>query len=171
MKPIHSLLAAVALASGILAFQDEGNGKAEMSADQATIAAQLPSYPLDTCVVSEEPLDAMGEPIDVLYEGRLVRLCCKGCKKQLKKDPASVLAKIDAAVVAAQGPSYPLEKCVVSGKPLGEMGEPVDFVHGTRLVRFCCKKCPTAFKKEPGKFLAKLEEAAKKGKMKEKQGF
>ena len=49
--------------------------------DRALIEAQLKDYPLEKCVVSDEPLTAMGKPVDLLYGTRLVRLCCKGCKK------------------------------------------------------------------------------------------
>ncbi len=62
------------------------------------------SYPLTTCVVSGEPLDAghAGGSFDYLHKeagkpDRLVRFCCKACLKEFKKDPAKYLAKIDAA--------------------------------------------------------------------------
>ncbi len=128
------------------------------NADAAVIEEQLPSYPLDKCIVSDEPLDAMGDPYNLVHEGRLVRFCCKGCLKEFKKDPAVVLAKIDQAVIAAQKASYPLETCPVSGEKLGTMGEPVNHVNGTRLVRFCCPSCIKVFKKEPEKIMAKVDE-------------
>ncbi|MBI4586507.1 MAG: hypothetical protein HY717_21055 [Planctomycetes bacterium] len=61
---------------------------------------------------------------------------------------------------------YPLKTCVVSGKELGAMGEP--YIHKykdkdqEREVRFCCKDCLKDFEADPAKFLAKLDEAAKK---------
>ncbi|HMB70425.1 MAG TPA: hypothetical protein VKU85_14000 [bacterium] len=64
---------------------------------EAVIAAQLPTYPLETCVVSGEPLDAMGKPVDFVHEGRLVRFCCGGCVDAFNEDPAAHFAKIDAA--------------------------------------------------------------------------
>lgn len=125
--------------------------------EEARIAAQVPSYPLAKCVVSDEELgDA---PVDLLHDGKLVRLCCKGCRKEFEKDPAAIHAKIDAAVIAAQTPDYPLETCTVSGEPLGGMGTPLDVVHGTRLVRLCCKGCVKGFKKDPDAFLAKVDAA------------
>lgn len=62
-------------------------------------------------------------------------------------------------------PSYPLTTCVVSGEALGEMGAPVDYVYKEegkpdRLVKFCCKMCVGKFKKDPAKYLAKLDAAA-----------
>lgn len=46
------------------------------------------------------------------------------------------------------------------------MGDAVDYVHKEegkpdRLVRFCCASCIKTFKKDPAKYLAKLDEAEK----------
>lgn len=126
--------------------------------DQKIIAQQNPLYRLQTCVVSGEKLGEMGEPTDIVHGNRLVRFCCKGCVGMFKKDPAKHLAKIDAAVIEAQKADYPLDTCVVSGEKLGgEMGEPIDYVIGNRLVRFCCKGCVKMFEKNPAKHLAKLD--------------
>lgn len=125
--------------------------------DAAVIAAQLPSYPLDVCVVSGEPLGSMGEPLNLVAEGRLIRVCCKGCTRGATKTPAEAIAKIDAAVIAAQKPSYPLTTCPISGQELGEKA--VDVVHGTRLARFCCPDCKAAFLKDPAPSMAKIDAA------------
>ncbi|MBS0189025.1 MAG: hypothetical protein JSS51_13235 [Planctomycetes bacterium] len=65
--------------------------------DDAAIAAQDKDYPLKTCPVSKEDLGGMGEPVNVVVAGRLVRLCCNGCKKDLMKDPLKYIASVDAA--------------------------------------------------------------------------
>lgn len=66
--------------------------------DSAVIEKEKANYPLDTCVVSGEKLGGdMGEPIDYVVANRLVRLCCKGCIKDLEKDPAKYISKVDAA--------------------------------------------------------------------------
>jgi ribosomal protein L24E len=61
-------------------------------------------YPLETCVVSQDPLGSkeMGPPVDYLHEEkgkdpRLVRFCCKGCIKSFKKNPAKYLKMLDEA--------------------------------------------------------------------------
>lgn len=151
----------VLVLSGLaLAFQEPAAKPASTTSEDAKIIAQqVPSYPLTTCPISHEPLDAMGKPLDMLHEGRLVRLCCKGCVKEFKKDPAATLKAIDEGVVQAQRASYPLETCVVGGEKLGGMGEPFEMVHGTRLVRLCCKDCVTGFQKEPDKFMTKIDAA------------
>jgi len=61
--------------------------------------------------------------------------------------------------------AYPLDTCVVSDEKLGEMGAPIDYIHKEagkpdRLVRFCCKMCVSKFKKDPAKYLKKIDEAA-----------
>lgn len=133
--------------------------EAAASVDEAAlIAAQLPSYPLKACVVSGESL-ADDTPIDVIQDGKLVRLCCKGCKRMLAKKPADILEQIDAAVVAAQKPAYPLKVCAVSGEDLESMGGALDVVHGTRLVRLCCKGCAKGLAKQPERALAKIDAA------------
>src|SRR5262245_40368398 len=105
--------------------------------DEKIVAQQLPSYPLTQCPISHESLDSMGKPSDIVHEGRLVRLCCKSCVKDFKKDPATTFKAIDAAVIQAQAPTYPLKTCPISSEELGGMGPPLDVVQGTRLVRLC----------------------------------
>lgn len=125
--------------------------------DAEIVAQQKPNYPMETCVVSGEKLGGMGKVIDYVYNNRLVELCCGGCIGKLKQDPASYIGKLDAAVVEAQVKDYPLDTCVVTGEKLGGMGDPVDYVFGDRLVRFCCAGCIKDFKADPAKYIAKLD--------------
>ena len=61
--------------------------------------------------------------------------------------------------LAAQKAAYPLENCVVGGESLGSMGDPVEYVHEGRLVKFCCEGCIDDFKKDSTKYLAQLDQA------------
>lgn len=54
---------------------------------------------------------------------------------------------------------YPLDTCLVSGEKLGEMGKPFVFVHEGQEIKLCCKSCQKDFKKDPAKYLKKLEDA------------
>lgn len=65
--------------------------------DKAAADAQRKDYPLTTCPVSGEQLGEMGDPVEVVVAGRLVRLCCKMCKPKLMANPKPFLDKIDAA--------------------------------------------------------------------------
>jgi YHS domain-containing protein len=53
-------------------------------------------YPLNTCAVSGEKLD-MGKPYVFVHEGQEVKLCCKDCLKDFKKEPAKYMKKIQQA--------------------------------------------------------------------------
>lgn len=133
--------------------------------DAALVRQQLPFYPLETCPVSGEELGEMGAPVDLVCRNRLVRLCCKGCKRKFLAKPEKFIAKLDEAVIAALGPKYPLTTCVVSGEELGgATGEPIDYVIGNRLIRLCCKGCKKKVAKDPLSFLAKLDVAKPEGK-------
>lgn len=155
MRTAFTAIAFLALAGLGLAFQQVS--AKPMDRDAKIIAHQLPSYPLTTCPISGEALGGMGAPVDLVQDGRLVRFCCKNCVADFKKDPAKAFAKIDAAVIQEQKPTYPMKTCPVSGKALG--ADAIDRVHGTRLVRFCCSDCPTTFAKEPAKYMAKVDQA------------
>jgi len=51
-------------------------------------------YPLKTCLVSGEKLDEMGKPYAFVYDGHEYKLCCAGCLKDYKKDPAKFEKKL-----------------------------------------------------------------------------
>jgi YHS domain-containing protein len=56
---------------------------------------------------------------------------------------------------------YPLTTCVVSGEKLDSMGKPVVIQYEGHEVRFCCAHCEPEFRKDPKKFMKKLDEAEK----------
>ena len=123
--------------------------------DKKIIETQLPEYPMDNCPVGG-PLGSMGEPVNFIYMNRLVRLCCGACERSIATEPAKYMAKLDAAYADQQRDDYALDTCVVTGAKLGSMGDPVELVAGTRLVRFCCAGCLPKFKANPAEFLVKL---------------
>lgn len=130
--------------------------------DAAVIAAQKPTYPLDTCPISSQKLGSKGDPIDVVSGTKLVRLCCKGCIPAFEKDVATAMAKVDKAWIEAQVATYPLDTCVVSDEKLDSMGGAVDVLYGTKLIRLCCKGCKKTVEKEGPALVAKIEAARKK---------
>ena len=62
----------------------------------------------------------------------------------------------------AKAKPYPLEKCIVSGEKLGEMGKPVTLIYKGQEMKFCCKDCVKDFKKDSEKWMKKLTEAQAK---------
>ncbi len=75
--------------------------------DEAVIAHQGKDYPLTTCPVSGDELEGMGGSVDVVLAGRLIRLCCDGCREDLDKEPARFIRRIDEARKAARGAEKP----------------------------------------------------------------
>ncbi len=66
----------------------------------------------------------------------------------------------DTTSAAADTPTpYPLDTCIVSGEPLGSMGEPVVIVHEGQEIKFCCDACLPGFEEDPARYLGKLEHA------------
>lgn len=133
-------------------------------ADPEIAKQQLPYYPLDTCIVTGEPLTEDGEfvGVDHVYKNRLVRLCCKTCVGKFEADPIPYLTKLDSEIVTTQRKDYPLENCaVVDGSRLGAMGEPAEIVVANRLVRFCCASCLPTFHEDPATFIGRIDKAWK----------
>ena len=108
---------------------------------------------------------------------RIIGATTNNIMKKLKTLTAAVLAvstltaplaglAADQKTEAKPKP-YPLKTCVVSGEKLGEMGKPAVYVHEGREFQFCCKDCVKDFKKDPAKYVKKLEQAEAKAK---KQG-
>ena len=59
---------------------------------------------------------------------------------------------------------YTLKTCPVSGEKLGEMGKAYVITNDMREIKFCCKGCLKDFKKDPAKYLKKIDEEAAKAK-------
>jgi YHS domain-containing protein len=126
----------------------------------AHAAAKTRPYPLNTCIITGEKLGEMGAPVVRVYDGREVKFCCNGCVGKFEADPTGNFAKIDAKVMEQQRAIYPLETCLVDGKPLvGPGAQPVEFLVNDRLVRTDSPACRAAVEKDPAKYIAKLDEA------------
>lgn len=71
---------------------------AALSANAADEKKPKP-YPLDTCIVSDEKIgaDPGMKPYSFVQDGREVKLCCKSCLKNFKKESSKYMAKIEAA--------------------------------------------------------------------------
>ena len=110
MKKLTLLLALIFAASTPLAFAAHDHSAADKSPapDAAWLARAKAEYPLKTCVVSDEEIGgSMGEGIDYVYKqdgkpDRLVRFCCKDCRKDFDKEPAKYLKLIDEAAAKAK---------------------------------------------------------------------
>lgn len=128
--------------------------------DDAVIAAQKAAYPMERCPVEGAQLGESA--VNHVHGTRLMRFCSDACVATFKKDPEEGVRKLETAYIASQRAKYPLATCLVmEDEKIDAEGDPIDHLYGTRLVRFCCKKCVREFEKEPTKYLAKLDDAAK----------
>lgn len=62
--------------------------------DTAVIEKQKASYASKKCPVSGEELGSMGDPLNVVIANQMVSLCCKGCEKKLRAEPAKYIAMV-----------------------------------------------------------------------------
>ena len=106
---LTSALLALVLAAGLFAAEKPDKtadaAKKPTPAETALIAKARASYPLKTCLVSDEALGSMGEATPYIHRAagqpdRVLFVCCDGCIDDLKANPAKFLAKIDAAAKA-----------------------------------------------------------------------
>ena len=126
--------------------------------DAAVIADQGRRYPLTTCPITDEALDA--DAVNVVVGTKLVRVCCKKCAGAVRKDASKAMAAVDAGWIEAGKKDYKVDVCPVSGEKLGSMGDPIDYLYGTRLVRLCCKGCLKSMRKDGAAVVAKLDKLA-----------
>ncbi len=97
---LTALLACLPAVSSVAA--DKPASPPAAKTDAEIINAARASYPLKTCLVSNEPLGSMGEAAGYIHRAtgkpdRVVFLCCEGCSDDFKADPAKFLKKVDEA--------------------------------------------------------------------------
>jgi len=75
--------------------------------DKAATKAQAKAYPLKECIGTGAEIggDPDMEPASFVVAGRLMKVCCLGCRKHVEKQPAKVIAQVDHAWAAARNPS------------------------------------------------------------------
>lgn len=52
-------------------------------------------YPFDTCIVTDNELGSMGDPISLMHNGQEVKFCCAPCVKKFNKNPEKYLALLE----------------------------------------------------------------------------
>jgi len=111
MKTLSLLLVLLLSAGAPLALvaHDHASATEKPAVPDATwLAKAKAEYPLKNCVVSDEEIGGtMGEGIDYVYKqdgkpDRLVRFCCKDCRKDFDKDPVKYLKLLDEAAAKAK---------------------------------------------------------------------
>jgi hypothetical protein len=100
-----ALSAVPALAADAHANHGTAPKKTAPATDAEAIAKARASYPLKTCLVSNEALGSMGDAVGYIHRApgqpdRIIFVCCEGCIDDFKADPAKFLKKVDAAAQA-----------------------------------------------------------------------
>ncbi|MDF1841137.1 MAG: hypothetical protein P1U77_06845 [Rubripirellula sp.] len=161
------------------------SGRPEITVSAATAADASLIASQGTCPVMDEPLGSMGQPIKVTVGTKPVFLCCKGCIKKIKSDPAKYLAMVygDGSsqansgqvassvvpagteqvrpgvfkVTAADAPFIAAQKiCPVMEEPLDAMGGPHKVNAAGKAIYICCPGCAKRISAEPQKYLNML---------------
>jgi hypothetical protein len=82
------------------ATKDDKASAVSLTADEIAEIKKLPTSDAEqalqqlVCPVSGEHLGAMGVPLKVTAADQTFYLCCKGCSKEVKDNPAAVVAKL-----------------------------------------------------------------------------
>jgi len=102
---LSSATLALALATGLCVSAFAADKKAAAPTETEIIAKARATYPLKTCLVSDEPLGSMGDAVGYIHRvtgqpDRVIFICCEGCLDDFKATPAKFLAKVDAAAKA-----------------------------------------------------------------------
>ena len=133
------------------------------------------------CPVMDESLGSMGQPIKVMVGDKPIFLCCKGCIKKIKAEPAKYLAMVSdktppgqasaksAAFVpagsekvrdgvfkvsTADAPFIAAQKrCPVMDEPLDAMGGPYKVNASGKAIYICCPGCAKKIVADPKKYL------------------
>ena len=69
----------------------------------------------------------------------------------------AISAVLIIAGACASGKPYPLDTCIVTDNELGSMGDPISYNHNGQEVKFCCKPCIKKFKKDPDRYMKKIQ--------------
>lgn len=86
MKHLLIAIASIAFVSASCSSPEDSSVTADSSAT---------AYPLDTCLVSEERLGSMGDPVTIIHEGQEIKFCCEACVPEFKADPARFLPRLE----------------------------------------------------------------------------
>ncbi|NQT20547.1 MAG: hypothetical protein HQ592_12640, partial [Planctomycetes bacterium] len=108
--------------------------------------------PQTTCPVMGGKIN---KELFVDHDSKRIYLCCPGCEAAVKKDPAKYIAKLEDDGITLDKPIKPQTTCPVMG---GKINKELFVDHGGKRIYLCCPGCEAAVKKDPAKYIAKLED-------------
>ena len=115
----------------------------EFDETDLTLVTMAQLDPLGLCPKNGRDVASMGKSTRRIINGVDVTFCCPPCIKAYKADFAAYRKQIAPKIIEQQKPYYPIETCIVTGKPLGD--EAVDHVYGNRLIRLADADTIAAF--------------------------
>ncbi len=86
-------------------------------------------------------------------KGKRIYLCCQGCDKAIKKDPDKYIKKM------AENGEKPAELQTVCPVMGGKINKNVYVDVKGKRIYLCCPGCDKAIKKDPDKYIKKMEDA------------
>ena len=60
----------------------------------AATSSDVIPYPLDTCIVTDNKLGSMGDPVVKVYGNREIKFCCRPGVEEFEEDQEQFLAKL-----------------------------------------------------------------------------
>jgi len=115
------------------------------------------AYPLPGCLTCGDRLDE--HTVKLFHADRELKFCCIECVAHYTTSPEAYVSFLEEQIRKAQRDNYPLSTCLVSNHELGSMGDPIEYVSGNTLIKFCCVACVEEFEKNREQMLNKLNDA------------
>ena len=88
MKAITLITAVVALLAAVTL-------SSCTTTEAASTRGGVEPYQFDTCIVTDNELGSMGDPVTLIHEGREVKFCCQPCVRKFTNNPDKYLARLD----------------------------------------------------------------------------
>ena len=111
--------------------------------------------PLGICPKSGGDAAAMGKATRRVINGIDVTFCCPPCIEPYEENHDEYRAQVSARIIEQQKPYYPTDRCLISGRPLGD--DAIDHVQGNRLFRLCCNGCAEKVDADPALYGERLD--------------
>jgi len=73
----------------------------EASSEGSPKTTGIERYPFDTCLVTDNELGSMGDPVTLVHGGREVKFCCAPCVRKFNADPEKYMARLDRWIADA----------------------------------------------------------------------
>jgi YHS domain-containing protein len=102
------------------------------------------------CPVTGEQIDETNKATHE-YKGKIYNFCCPKCIKTFKKDPEKYIKKVDETINVGN------KICPVLGEKIDEAVK-VIYEYEGKIYNFCCAECIESFKKEPQKYIDKVNQ-------------